>query len=152
MQDSRTWITGLEAARARPTGEELAEMKRVDIQRQNEERAMNHVQLSGTVATVEHRIIATDRELVNINIIADAGIKDDAPKIRCAFFPRGERPRSIKPGQRVVIIGSLKHRRDQGLFVAVQEIFVIRDVDAESRSATSAQLDVPSDAALLSQR
>jgi hypothetical protein len=87
---------------------------------------MNQVTLTGIVAISELRRIesAGGRELLNLVIHVDGG-RGESPRIKCAFFLRNGRPRQIEVGQRVLIVGSLKHRMDAGMFIAAQEISVI---------------------------
>jgi hypothetical protein len=96
---------------------------------------MNSVTVTGVVAVSELRKTATGQELMNVDLLVDANATVDSPKIRCAFFCRTGRPRSIAVGSRVLVVGSLKHRRDTGLFIAVQEVYVLA-VNAESDQAS----------------
>jgi hypothetical protein len=90
---------------------------------------MNACTLTG-VAVADSQLckMGQGRELITFDVHVGGSDDGSAPHIRCSYFLATRGPREIKSGQRVLVVGALRYRRDSGFFVAVHQLaFLERD-------------------------
>jgi hypothetical protein len=72
--------------------------------------------------------------VVEFKICVEGWNSASSPYVPCSYFLGLHRPREIKSGQRVLLVGGILYRNDCGLFVAVREIAIFAREGAGSGS------------------